>query len=420
MATVFIVLTGGAFLTGLALSLGASDFEIGLLGAIPFLAQALQLIGAYIIDLTGRKKLIAIRSLFIARQIWWLLLPLPLVKGEWRLTVLIAVLGLSSLAATMGAVGWISWIADLIPERVRGRYLGFRNAAIAGATIAATLTGGAILDHFEKSELGPYGFSTIITLACLFALGALIVMRRIPEGPRTRIENEYSWKTVLEPFSRGKFTQLITIFIVWNFALGVSAAFFAAHMLTNLKMSFTQISLYVSGASLVTVMLSRPWGAIIDRFGTKPVITLCAFGIAVVPLIWWFPRPGNLGVLAFEAVYSGALWAGFNLAAFNLPIAYSPAGNRTVYLSAISVTSGLAFFMASLMGGFLSEKWGWIHWQLGPQVIVNYHLLFGISSVLRLFGAFLILGFQDSLAKGVPVIVQYFGDSILKRLPISR
>jgi MFS family permease len=155
MATVFIVLTGGAFLTGLALSLGASDFEIGLLGAIPFLAQALQLIGAYIIDLTGRKKLIAIRSLFIARQIWWLLLPLPLVKGEWRLTVLIAVLGLSSMAATMGAAGWVSWIADLIPERVRGRYLGFRNAAVAGATIAATLTGGAILDHFEKSELGP-------------------------------------------------------------------------------------------------------------------------------------------------------------------------------------------------------------------------------------------------------------------------
>jgi hypothetical protein len=137
-------------------------------------------------------------------------------------------------------------------------------------------------------------------------------------------------------------------------------------------------------------------------------------------MIWWIPRPGNLGVLIFEAVYSGALWAGFSLAAFNLPIAYSTATNRTIYLSAYSVASGLSFFMASLLGGYLAEQWGRIHWQIGPQVIVNYHLLFGISSALRLSGAFLILRFQDSLAKGVPVMMQYLGDSILKRLPIGR
>ncbi|MGD8922918.1 MAG: MFS transporter, partial [Candidatus Zixiibacteriota bacterium] len=55
-ANVFIVGTGGAFLTGMALLLGASDFEIGLLGAIPFLAQLAQICSAYLTDRNGGRK----------------------------------------------------------------------------------------------------------------------------------------------------------------------------------------------------------------------------------------------------------------------------------------------------------------------------------------------------------------------------
>jgi len=41
-SNIFVVLTSGAFVTGLALMLGANDFEIGLLTALPYLAQAAQ------------------------------------------------------------------------------------------------------------------------------------------------------------------------------------------------------------------------------------------------------------------------------------------------------------------------------------------------------------------------------------------
>jgi len=419
-AMVFSVLTGGAFLTGFALLLGANDFEIGLLGAIPFLAQIAQLASAYLVDLTGKRKSITISSLIIARQTWWLLLPLPLIGGEWRLGVLLAIIIISNIAVMMGTASWMSWLADLVPDRIRGRYFGFRSAIIALSTITATLLGGAILDYFKYSNRAGYGFAIIIGIGCIFGIIAVMQMRKLPEKPLAQNESKAYWIYMLEPLRNKNFKHLIRIFLVWNFGLGISAAFFSAHMLTNLKMSFTQISLYVSAASIAAVLLNKPWGRLVDRFGSKPILVLCALGIAFVPMIWWIPRPGHIWILAFEAVYSGALWTGFNLAAFNIPIANSPRNSRTTYLAIFSVISGMGFFIASIMGGILAQNWKEIHWPLGVQTVVNYHLLFAISSILRILAAFMMFRFHEPREKDLPSVIQYMGDSLSKRFSSGR
>ena len=97
-ANVYIVLTGGAFLTGLALYLGANDFEIGLIGAIPFLAQMAQLLAAYLIDRRHNRKKLTVWSSVVARQIWWLVLPLLFVSGSWRLEAFLILFVISSVA----------------------------------------------------------------------------------------------------------------------------------------------------------------------------------------------------------------------------------------------------------------------------------------------------------------------------------
>jgi MFS family permease len=412
-AMVFIVLTGGAFLTGFALLLGANDFEIGLIAAIPFLAQIAQIASAYLVDITGKRKLITIRSLIWARQVWWLLIPLPFLAGSWRITALLGIFIISSIAAMMANAGWMSWVADLVPDRLRGRYFGFRSATLAFSTIAATLAGGAILDYFKSRNLQAHGFAIIFGIACLFAIVALFLMKKLPDKPMVLVKVQ--WTYLLEPLKNKSFRHLIKVFFAWNFALGISAAFFTAHMLTNLKMSFTQIALYSAAASMTAILLNRPWGVLVDRFGSKPVIAICAFGISLVPLIWWIPRPGHLAILAFEAVYSGALWTGFNLAAFNIPIANSPKKSRTTYLAMFSVISGIGFFIASILGGTLAETWKGIHYQLGFQTVVNYHILFTISSVLRILAACMALGFHEPAEKDLPAMIQFMSGTVIKQ-----
>lgn len=419
-ATVFIMFTGGAFLTGLALFFGADDFEIALLAAIPFLSQAAQIVSAYLVDHTGKRKSITVLGSFIGRQAWWIILPFLFIESKWRLEVLIALVIFSNISVMMATPGWLSWIAELVPDRIRARFFGVRNIYISISTIIATVVGGIIIDYFRRAGRQQVGFSIIIAIGALFALAALLLLKRLPDRAPAEIKSDGDWNRLFQPLRDRRFKRLLKIFAVWNIATGISAPFFVPHMLNNLKMSFTQISLYSSAAALIAIVLNKSWGKVIDRFGCKPVVAFCAFGISVIPLLWFIPRAGHLNILIFESVYSGLLWAGFNLAAFNIPIANSPRDGRTTYLAVFSVVTGLAFFAASLTGGMLAREWAGIHWHLANQVIINYHLVFGISSGLRLLAAFLTLSFKEPDEKGIPIMIQFVGYSILRRLSIGR
>jgi MFS family permease len=420
LANVFIVLTGGAFLTGVALYLGAGDFEIGLLGAIPFFAQTVQLLAAYVIDRWGRRKQITLLASLLARQLWWLLIPLLFISQSWRLTAFLVLVILSSIAIMIATPGWLSWMADLFPARIRGRVFGSRSAAVATATVSATVLGGLILDHFHRLHHEATGFATLIAMACLFALAAVLLQRVVSDRPMPGRDSRLSLAALLKPLRNVEFRRLLRVFFMWNLAIGISAAFFAPHMLTNLKMNFTQISLYSSAVSLAAVGLNKPWGKVIDRFGAKPVIVFCAFGISVIPIVWLFPRPDFRWILGIEAIYTGALWTGFNLAAFNMPLAHSPNRSRTTYLAVFSVATGIAFFLASLSGGILAEWLAPIHWHVGSQTVVNYHILFVISAFLRLAAAFMFVGFHEPREQGVPVMIQFMGYAFLKRITVGR
>lgn len=416
----FIILTGGAFLTSLALNFGAGDFEIGLLCAIPFLAQVAQLFSSWAINLAGSRKAVTLLGFMAGRLIWLMMIPLLFVPTDWKLELFLAVVVISNFSVMLATPGWLAWISDLVPIKIRGRYFGRRASALAASTVVVTIIGGILLDLFQKINLKQLGFALIITLACLLALISIVVLRKLPDPQRTHRIRHYSMKAMIEPFKDQRYRNLLAVFFAWNVAIGFSAVFFAAHMLTNLKMSFTLIAVYTSTVALVAVFLNRPWGCLIDRFGSKPVLTICAFGVAIVPLIWLLPRADWLWILAFESIYTGALWAGFNLAAFNMPIANSPRENRPSYLAVFSVVTGFGFFIASLVGGVLAEMWYLFHFQVGPQIIVNYHLLFVISSLLRIISAVLILKFHEPHEKSIPVMVQFMGYATLKHLSLGR
>ena len=117
---------------------------------------------------------------------------------------------------------------------------------------------------------------------------------------------------------------------------------------------------------------------------------------------------------------SSILWAGFNLAAFNLPIAGSPRGRRTIYLAIFAVVTGGAFFVASLAGGIVAESVSDLHRQIGPQTVVNYHVLFVLSSLMRLVAAAVMFGMHEPHDLRMPVMMHFMGYTALKYLSLGR
>jgi len=419
-ANVFITFTGGAFITGLALLFGASDFEIGLLAAIPFIAQVSQLLSASISSRFHDRNTAVFFLAGLGRQIWWLVPLILFLHIGWRLEMLLVIVLFSNISVMLSAPIWIEWMADIVPENIRARYFGTRNSVLAVITVVAVLVGGLILDNFRSFGHEQIGFIIIITISCICAAVALIILRKIPDPIKRGSGVRFSLSRLREPLKNRPFLRLMFIFFAWNLSIGISAPFFAPHMLTNLEMSFTLISIYSAVAAIAAILLNKPWGAVVDRFGSRPVMTFCAFGIGFIPFIWIFPRYDFLWILLFEAIYSGALWTGFNLAAFNIPISNSPKDGRTHFLAMFNVVTGLAFFSASLLGGIIAEILQDKVFEFAGLRLVNYHIIFIISGILRLLTAGLSLTFHEPKEKSVPIMMHFMGYTVLKKLSTGR
>jgi hypothetical protein len=63
-------LTGGVFLVGYMLALGASETQVGLLSGLPLVANVIQLASTYLIELAGRRRPLALASGASARLLW--------------------------------------------------------------------------------------------------------------------------------------------------------------------------------------------------------------------------------------------------------------------------------------------------------------------------------------------------------------
>ena len=62
LSNIHVTVCAGAFLTGFALMLGAGDFELGLIAALPFLGQLFQFVGAYLEERLGERRRMTVIS----------------------------------------------------------------------------------------------------------------------------------------------------------------------------------------------------------------------------------------------------------------------------------------------------------------------------------------------------------------------
>ena len=67
----------------------------------------------------------------------------------------------------------------------------------------------------------------------------------------------------------------------------------------------------------------------------------------------------------------------------------------------------------------ISESLSGFSFKLGPQTIINYHVLFAVSSVLRFIAVLTLLKYKGPTEKGVPILINFMGHVLLRRLALS-
>ena len=416
------ILTAGMFITILALALGARPWQIGFLAAIPHMTQLFQLIGAYLVEATGRRKLVAVWGSALSRLLW-LAVPLLFVAADSIdvMLVFLAIVTVASALELMAGNAWTTWMADLIPETLRGRYFGYRHAVMAAVTIAVTIGGGLWLEWGRDRISEAWTLSWVLFAAAMAGMTGLALLARQPDIPRPRERQAPKLKELmLRPARNVEFRRALQFFMVWNLAVGFSAAFFQVHMIRVLSMSYLTIALFQSIKPLVAMFIYRRWGLVLDRFAVKSVLLLSGGLITILPLLWLLPAEGHIGWLWVIAALSGIGWTGFNLSAYIYPMQHSPRIGRSYYLAYFSIISGVGFVLASIAGGLVVDYLG--DWQIivGGRVYMGHHVLFVITAMGRLAALGMLLRLPDVEAPGTMALVTRIGAGIWRTASLGR
>ncbi|MGB2769446.1 MAG: MFS transporter [Candidatus Zixiibacteriota bacterium] len=439
-AAIHLALTTGPFLAGYALLLGANDFQLGLVAALPFLAQVFQIVGAFAVERFKQRKKISLLGSLFSRSLFLVFVFLPFFpENQWvKIGIFLLLLCLSSAIANLVGVAWLSWMSDLVPARKRGKYFGLRNTILGFITMAANFGGANLIDYFKAGGAGigghvpgfisgllkenptGFGFSLIFLLAVSSAWIAALLLTRQPE-PRMDSDTQVSLASTLRvPFSDKNFRMLIYFFIYWSFVTGISTPFWVPHMLKNLHLDFRLISLFSIGAGVISLFAQPFWGKAIDKYGNKPVLIFNVSFIFLIPFIWLYVTPENIFPLWIDAAMGGIFWSGFNLAAFNVVLALSPQKGRAYYLAAIAAVNGLTLSAACALGGIIAHNLSGLSFVFNGQHFVNFHILFALSGAGRLFGLLFLKKLLEPESRPTRTMVREIGYSFSKRVPLGR
>jgi MFS family permease len=388
LATVMGALTGGIFLTGFALALGASRIQIGILAAIPSLANIAQLAGSYWIERSGVRKRICVTTSLLSRLLWFVVVALPFVfsraSGSNLVWMIVGVLVAGSALSSIAGVAWLSWTKDLVPESLRGRFLSRRNQINTMLSLALSVVGGVFIDWWTSYTGGNVAsFAVVLAFAACMGMASLTFLRTIPEQPNPHHVPPHAFRRLLAlPLKEPNFRRVVTFYAVWNLAVNIATPFFGVYMLTKLGLPFWCVTLLATLSSLTGIATNGFWTRLSEKFGYKPIVFLATLGDALVPLLWvlvsdqwiWLVIPVHL-----SGVFNAPLALGPN----NLVLKLAPHHNASPYLAVFSAVVGPMTALATILGGVLAQSLTGFELAAGPLELGGLKVLFLISFAAR-------------------------------------
>jgi MFS family permease len=359
-----VTLTGGIFLVAFALQLGASNTVIGLLAAIPPLAELLQIPSVYIIDRVRNRRLVVVAASVISRLFWIPIILIPfLLSPEQGVLALILAIGLYASFSAVSHCGWNSWIRDLIPQDRLGTFFSRRMTLSTGLALIISLAAGFFIDYWGASfpDSATEGYSILFFLGLLGGVVGIFFLARTPE-PRMAppVEEEDLLSVILKPFRDANFKNLIVFLGSWNFAVNLAAPFFTVYMLQLLGLDLSLVIIFGIISQIMNIIFFRSWGRVADRFSNKSVLAVSGPLFMISIFAWTFTTLPDIYILTYPLlilihIVMGISLAGVSLASGNISLKMAPQGQATSYLAASTFVNSLAAGIAPILGGLFVD-----------------------------------------------------------------
>ncbi|MBN1342504.1 MAG: MFS transporter [Phycisphaerae bacterium] len=349
--------------------LGASRAIVGLNVALWTAAIVMGLPGAYVFNRLLRRRPTWVGVMMLGRSFLFIVAVAALMSGhgELKARLVYVVLTANVLCVSLTSFthsAWWSWMADLIPESVRGRFFSRRHQINLISTAFASVVASLVLERMTAGSNVLY-FGIFLVGAALSVVDPLLFWW-VPEPerpPRPERTFRQTLALFLRPLKEKRFAWLAWTQGFNTFLVSMPMPFFVLYQrgeVINGQYIGCGISLQFLAVMNVltmvtTAVVATQWGRLADRIGHRTVYILGRLWVFTF-VAYFFMGPENYRwLLPLQLVVQSFISAGVFVAMQNLMIGIAPEAEREYYVSTFWAVIAVAGAVGPWVGGILAD-----------------------------------------------------------------
>ncbi len=398
-------------------NLGASGSELGWLVALVQFSSICHLGAIFIYNRVRTRKGIWVAAQILSRLLGFVLAGVAVYAAradadkDLGAKVIAGAMVVAWVLSTSTASGWWSWMADLVPENIRGTFFGRRATIVRLVNMAWFFGVTLALDHIKVVNIF-YVYAAVFAVGGVVGVLDIAIHALIPEPVKERDVPRIGWREFTEPLRNRNFLSFSLAIGAWSFATSVLGPFVAPYLTAEpakggLGAPMTWLGINAAIVLTVMILTGTQWGIVMDRFGRKPTTLLGA----VHPIISWvglfFMNQANYPyILVGTALVTGMLASAFWDGSAQLMLTLTPAKNRNAYISWHMATAALIASGGSLLGGYLSDALRGFQAELWQGFTIgSFHVVALVSLVLSTLSVVLLGRIREGREKPVGYVV---------------
>lgn len=360
----FGIVSGSAvnFLSIYAARLGASGFQIGLLGSMgAVISLLIALPTARWLERREVSRVVFWTS--IAYRLFYLLwIPLPwLFEPQEQIWALILLAFLMGIPAVPLGVGFNALFASAVPEEWRAHVAGIRNVVFSVTFMASSLGSGYLLDHLPF----PAGYQVLFGIG---ALGALMSSYHLyfihpldqPSQPAARRRAAATpagglLQTLRLDIWKSPFGRVLLVLLGFHIAQYLAIPLFPLYTVNVLRLADSQIGLGTALFYLTVLLGSTQLARLARRYGHHKLTGWGVMGMSLYPVILAFSH--SVVPYYFLQTIGGVIWSVVGGAQPNYLLERVPTDDRPAHLAWYSIVVNACVLGGSLAGSAIG---GWI------------------------------------------------------------
>jgi MFS family permease len=354
-------------------AIGASGLMIGLVTTVRAIAISAQIPAALASENLHTRKPFWSRFALTHRLLWFVIAALACwcAPSKWWLpAAIIAVVGASELLGNASTAPWLSWMADLIPLPIAGRFWGFRQSISTAASLAGLVLAGQILDATRDPATGqaqPRGFAIVFGIGACLGVADIITHHfvREPKQEPTPTGGRLH-RRILAPLVNRDFRLLTLCLGSWNFGLSMTTAFALVYLKRDFGVTYSQLAALSIAAALGAIVSGYGFGDLMDRVGARLLGAILFIATPVSLVMWLFVNrsvvrigpflfPQSIALLCVAGILGGAISSAVCLVQFRLASELTAPRGRTMAMAVHWSFVGILSALGPTAGGLIMD-----------------------------------------------------------------